>query len=89
VNLLDTGGPYDDVYECADGRQVAVGTIERKFFLTMLEAVGLGQDESLREGYGDRTVAGAAGALLQAFLTRTRDEGRRGSPAWTPASPRC
>ncbi|HEY3260784.1 MAG TPA: hypothetical protein VGJ95_11055 [Pseudonocardiaceae bacterium] len=78
-----------DLKQPAGVQVVAVGTIERKFFLTMLEAVGLGQDESLREGHGDRTVAGAAGALLQAFLTRTRDEGRRGSPAWTPASPRC
>jgi alpha-methylacyl-CoA racemase len=40
-NLLDTGCPYYDVYECADGRYVAVGTIERKFFETMLQVVGV------------------------------------------------
>ena len=33
-NLLDTGCPYYDVYTCADGRWVAVGAIEERFFRT-------------------------------------------------------
>jgi alpha-methylacyl-CoA racemase len=32
VNLLDTGAPYYDVYETADGRHMAVGALERQFY---------------------------------------------------------
>ncbi|MGD0698638.1 MAG: CaiB/BaiF CoA-transferase family protein [Trebonia sp.] len=32
VNLLDTGTPYYDVYETADGRHMAVGALEPRFY---------------------------------------------------------
>ena len=32
TNLLDTGAPFYEVYECADGRHVAVGAIEPEFY---------------------------------------------------------
>jgi alpha-methylacyl-CoA racemase len=32
VNLLDSGAPFYDVYETADGRHMAVGAIEPKFY---------------------------------------------------------
>jgi len=32
VNLLDTGTPWYDVYETADGRHMAVGALERQFY---------------------------------------------------------
>jgi len=32
VNLLDTGAPYYDVYETADGRHMAVGALEPQFY---------------------------------------------------------
>src|SRR5437763_13247909 len=32
ANILDTGAPWYDVYETADGRYVAIGAIEDKFF---------------------------------------------------------
>jgi alpha-methylacyl-CoA racemase len=41
VNLLDTGAPYYDVYECADGRYMAVGSIEPQFYTELLEKLGL------------------------------------------------
>ena len=41
VNMLDTGAPYYDTYECADGRHVAVGAIEPQFYAAMLEGLGL------------------------------------------------
>ncbi len=45
TNLLDTGAPFYDVYETSDGRFVAVGAIEQKFYDAFLEGLGLGQDE--------------------------------------------
>ena len=41
VNTLDSGAPYYDTYTCADGRYVAVGAIEPKFYAAMLEGLGL------------------------------------------------
>lgn len=41
TNLLDTGAPYYDTYECADGRYVAVGSIEPQFYAALLEGLGL------------------------------------------------
>jgi alpha-methylacyl-CoA racemase len=41
VNMLDTGAPYYDTYTCADGRFVAVGSIEPQFFAELLAKLGL------------------------------------------------
>ena len=45
VNLLDTGAPYYDVYECADGEWVAVGALEPHFFAVLKEKLGLACDQ--------------------------------------------
>jgi alpha-methylacyl-CoA racemase len=37
VNLLDSGAPFYDVYETADGRYMAVGALEPQFFGCFLE----------------------------------------------------
>jgi alpha-methylacyl-CoA racemase len=74
-NLLDTGCPYYDVYTCADGRWVAVGAIEERFFRTLLDVVGLGGDPVLTASHKDRTRWPALReALTAVFATRTRDE---------------
>ncbi|MGE2836441.1 CaiB/BaiF CoA transferase family protein [Mycobacterium sp. SMC-4] len=41
VNMLDTGAPYYDTYECSDGRYVAVGAIEPQFYAQVLDGLGL------------------------------------------------
>lgn len=41
ANLLDGGAPYYACYECADGRHVAVGALEPKFFAALLDGLGL------------------------------------------------
>jgi alpha-methylacyl-CoA racemase len=40
-NLLDTGAPFYDTYECADGKHVAVGALEPRFFAVLKEKLGL------------------------------------------------
>ncbi len=40
TNLLDGGAPFYDTYETADGRYVAFGAIEPKFFAELLERTG-------------------------------------------------
>ena len=42
VNMLDTGAPYYDTYECSDGRYIAVGAIEPQFYAELIDKLGLG-----------------------------------------------
>jgi alpha-methylacyl-CoA racemase len=44
-NLLDSGVPFYDTYECADGRYVAVGALEPQFYAALLEGLGLATQE--------------------------------------------
>lgn len=41
VNMLDTGAPYYDTYECADGKYVSVGSIEPQFYAELLAKLEL------------------------------------------------
>ncbi|GAA1224800.1 CaiB/BaiF CoA-transferase family protein [Prauserella halophila] len=40
-NLLDGGAPFYDTYACADGRYVAVGAIEMRFWAALVEVLDL------------------------------------------------
>src|SRR3954466_10173011 len=40
-NLLDSGAPWYDVYETADGRHLAVGALEPQFYAELIERLGL------------------------------------------------
>jgi alpha-methylacyl-CoA racemase len=52
ANILDGAAPFYDVYETADGEYFAVGAIERKFYLELLEKLGL--DEADLPSQNDR-----------------------------------
>jgi alpha-methylacyl-CoA racemase len=49
ANFNDTGSHYYDVYETADGRYLAVGAIEPKFYAAVLEVLGLAGRDDLPE----------------------------------------
>jgi len=70
ANFADTGSPSYEVYECADGRHIAVGAIERPFYSELL--TGLGTDETT---VGDRSDPAAWPAMKKclAAMFRTRD----------------
>ena len=73
VNLLDTGSPWYDVYETADGRHVAVGAIEAQFYAEFLRRLGLDgedlPDQNDRSAWPELRERFAA-----AFKEKTRDE---------------
>jgi alpha-methylacyl-CoA racemase len=71
-NLLDTGCPYYDVYACADGGYVAVGTIERKFFGNLLAVLGL--DEFADAHRDPSRWPALRSALAGAFASRDRED---------------
>ena len=45
VNILDSGAPWYDAYETADGLYVAIGAIEPKFFRELAEKIGLSPED--------------------------------------------
>jgi alpha-methylacyl-CoA racemase len=65
TNMLDTGAPYYDTYECSDGRYVAVGSIEPQFYAELLEKLEL--DPAELPGQNDM----ARWPELRARLTET------------------
>ncbi|MFF5232375.1 CaiB/BaiF CoA transferase family protein [Dactylosporangium sp. NPDC000521] len=74
-NLLDGGCPYYDVYTCADGRWIAFGAIEERFFRNALAVLGGGEDDELTGAHKDRARwPGLRAFLTGAFRSRTRDE---------------
>jgi alpha-methylacyl-CoA racemase len=46
VNLLDGGAPFYDVYETADGKYLAVGALEPRFYAELLRLTGLDTPET-------------------------------------------
>ncbi len=45
VNMLDTGAHFYDVYECADGEHISLGSIEPQFYAEMLDKLGFTDEE--------------------------------------------
>ncbi len=45
TNMLDTGAPFYDVYECADGEYISLGSIEPQFYAELLRITCLDQEE--------------------------------------------
>ncbi len=73
VNILDTGAHFYDTYETADGKYVAVGSIEPQFYALLLERAGL--DAAQFSPQNDPAQWPAMRERLAAVLrTRTRDE---------------
>ncbi len=71
ANLLDGGAPFYRTYECADGRYVAVGALEPKFFAQLVQTLGLdgvpAQDD--RDAWPQMRAM-----FADAFRSRTRDK---------------
>jgi alpha-methylacyl-CoA racemase len=72
-NVLDLGSPFYQVYECADGRHVAVGAVEPKFYSAFISALGLDEDR-WRDQLDTSQWSTRKGELQDLFRTRTRDE---------------
>ncbi|GAA4393604.1 CaiB/BaiF CoA-transferase family protein [Ornithinibacter aureus] len=71
ANLLDGGAPFYAVYECADGKFVAVGALEPEFWAELVTGLGI---DLPGEQYDPDTWEAQRAAFAAAFLTRSRDE---------------
>lgn len=70
VNLLDTGAPFYEVYECADGKFLAVGPLEPQFYAELVRRTGF--PSAAQPGSAEWAAAKLEWAAL--FATKTRDE---------------
>src|SRR5271163_827563 len=73
ANMLDSGAHYYDTYETSDGKYVAVGSIESKFYRELLRLSGL-EGEELPAQNDTSSWPAMKQRLAAIFRTRTRDE---------------
>ncbi|MFC0529983.1 CaiB/BaiF CoA transferase family protein [Phytohabitans kaempferiae] len=72
-NILDGAAPFYDTYACADGRYVAVGAIEPKFYAALLAGLDLRADE-LPDQLDRASWPAVKARFAEVFAARTRDE---------------
>ncbi len=73
VNVLDTGAPWYDVYETADGKHVAIGSIEGRFYAELLQRLGL-NSAALPGQFEFARWPELRAAFAAAFKKKTREE---------------
>ncbi|MFF5263057.1 CaiB/BaiF CoA transferase family protein [Actinomadura viridis] len=73
-NMLDTGAPWYDVYETADGRHMAVGAIEPQFYAEFVRLLGQEGEEGLPAQNDRERWPELRERIAAVFRTRTRDE---------------
>jgi alpha-methylacyl-CoA racemase len=73
TNLLDGGAPFYDAYETADGRHVAVGAIEPRFYDALVRGLGL-DSADLPPQLDRRSWPATKERFAAVFRTRTRAE---------------
>ena len=76
-NLLDGAAPFYRCYECQDGRHVAVGAIEPKFYQNLLHGLGLGATPNLPGQYDKKSWPETASLFAEIFRTAPRDDWAR------------
>ena len=74
TNLLDTGAHFYDVFECADGKYISLGSIEPQFYAELMRLTGLEGDEEFARQMDKSMWPHLKDRLKTLFLTKTRDE---------------
>jgi alpha-methylacyl-CoA racemase len=72
-NVLDTGAPWYDTYETKDGKYVAVGSIEPKFYEELLLRLGL-QAAGLPKQHDRKSWPALRKLFTEKFKEKSRDE---------------
>ena len=74
VNLLDSGAHFYDTYETSDGKYVAIGSIESKFYALLLEKAGIKDEPDFAAQLDKRQWPALSEKLTDLFKTKTRDQ---------------
>lgn len=73
ANMLDGGAPWYGSFECSDGKYVAIGSIEGKFYAELVARLGL-DPKILPKQHDRKRWPSLQAAFAATFRTRTRDE---------------
>jgi alpha-methylacyl-CoA racemase len=74
-SMLGGAAPFYGVYQCADGRWFSIGSIEAKFYATLLDILGLDDVDRSIKGQLDQTQWPALRKRVAAiFRTKTQTE---------------
>ena len=73
TNIVDSGAPFYDVYETADGRWLSVAAMEPRFYAALLELLGLDSEE-LPEQHDRDSWPAMKERFAAVIATRTRDD---------------
>lgn len=74
TNFLDTGAHFYDSYETADGRFVAIGSVEPQFYARLLKRLGLDTDPDFISQYDQALWPNQKEKLATLFRTKSREE---------------
>jgi alpha-methylacyl-CoA racemase len=74
TNLLDTGAHFYDVYRCADGGYVSIGSIEPQFYAELMRLTGFDGDPAFAKQMDKSAWPDLTQRLTELFATKTRDE---------------
>jgi alpha-methylacyl-CoA racemase len=74
TNLLDTGAPFYDVYRCADGEYISVGSIEPQFYAELLRLTGLDDDPEFARQNDMSAWPHLKQRMAEVFASKTRAE---------------
>jgi acetyl-CoA hydrolase len=73
ASIVD-GSHWSSTYRCADGRFVAVQSLEPRFYAVLLDRLGLAADPDFARQYDPNSWPRARQRLAELFATRPRDE---------------
>jgi alpha-methylacyl-CoA racemase len=74
TNLLDTGAHFYDVYACADGEYISIGSIEPQFYAELLRLTGLEGDPEFAKQMDKIEWTALKERLTAVFGSKTRAE---------------
>jgi alpha-methylacyl-CoA racemase len=74
TNLLDTGAHFYDVFQCADGEYVSIGSIEPQFYAELLRITGLDGDSAFSAQMDKAQWPALKARLTEVFAAKTRAE---------------
>ena len=73
-NVLDGGAHFYDSFETSDGKYIALGSIEPKFYAAMLHAFGLAEDAEFNAQYDRAGWPALREKIARVVRTRSRDQ---------------
>lgn len=71
TNILDSGAPFYEVYECADGKWISIGPIEGRFYRQLVQVLDL-DPVALGEQHDRKAWPQAKVLFAQRFKSRTQ-----------------